>query len=505
MFGISNTIVAVCIVVIALTLVMIDMREDIFRKTFLISGAIAILGVGASFASMNPIMGLVLNIIILFAIVHQTVDNYKAPMYFPFVLSYVFMLMSAPVTYKELPLRVVSIIIGSVYVLLAQLVLNRNRFEKTISGTRQGIILNIKQQIDNILDSKYDDTINSKVDGLVNTTVKAIYDTKSKKKYITEKNKGNLDIALILHKLNKQLITFENKASLRDDERKQFIKIKEILDLVNKFFENNFRKDKVIEDIDLIITGFSSHSQDDNLISIINELPKYLKLTQEHTDKSLWKNDSIIKNAFKQIDIKSLAFKFALKMSISVSVIIFLIDTFNIEYGRWIIFPMIAIIQPYYDVAFKKAINRIVGTILGIILFTVIFTIIKDSGMRLNCTIFVAYIGVFITKYQYSTSLVAISALGASALGGGGIEILFYRILFTLLGCAIAMIVNKYILHYRVAHSLEDLIVEYNKEIAELEGIDKVQENENRIYNLILNTKLMEYKINLYNKDEGYA
>ena len=49
-----------------------------------------------------------------------------------------------------------------------------------------------------------------------------------------------------------------------------------------------------------------------------------------------------------------------------------------------------------------------------------------------------------------SSIIVAISALGASALGEGGIEILFFRILFTVVGCCLAMLVNKYILHYRI-------------------------------------------------------
>lgn len=68
-----------------------------------------------------------------------------------------------------------------------------------------------------------------------------------------------------------------------------------------------------------------------------------------------------------------------------------------------------------------------------------------------------------------SSIIVAISALGASALGGGVIEILFFRIFFTVVGCCLAMLVNKYILHYRIHDSLKDLREEYEAEVLGLE------------------------------------
>lgn len=64
-----------------------------------------------------------------------------------------------------------------------------------------------------------------------------------------------------------------------------------------------------------------------------------------------------------------------------------------------------------------------------------------------------------------------ISVLGASALGEGGIEILFFRILFTVVGCCLAMLVNKYILHYRIHDWLKDLREEYEAEVLELEQL----------------------------------
>lgn len=497
--------IAVSIVVIALMLVSIDLNEDIFRKTFLVSVVIVILGIGASIALLNPIVGLIINIIIIFSVVNQTVDNYKPPMYFPFIISYVFMLMSSPANLNDLPLRIVSILVGSVYVLLIQLVLNKDRFKKTILGTRSGIIFNITKQIDNILNDTYNESLNIEVDSLVNTSVKAIYDTKSKAKYVTEKNKGHLHTSLCLQNLSTSLLIFQDEEFVTDEEKEFLIELKSILKLVNEYFSSSLDKKLILEKIDLTMNNLNENIKNENfknIVQTLDNITEYLKLTDKHTDKSLWKNDLIISNVLKRIDTKSLSFKFALKLSLSLSITIFLVSIFDLTYGRWMIFTMLSIIQPHYDGTSKKAMHRVLGTLIGIIIFTVIFSIIKDNTIRLNITLLAAYIGIFVGKYQYSTSIVAISALGSVAIGGGGVEILGFRLLFTFLGCVVAMIINRYVLHYKIIDSIQDLILEYEKEMEELKNMNYLKENENERYSLIINTKLMEHKINLYNKNK---
>ncbi|MGL4912498.1 MAG: FUSC family protein [Romboutsia sp.] len=499
-FGMSNTMIAVSIVVIALTLVSIDLKEDIFIKVLWISISLIILGSSASIALLNPILGLVVNLIIIFFIVYYTMDNYKSPMYFPFILSYIFMLMSSPATIEMLPLRLLSIVIGSGYILLIQLVLNKNRFSKTVIGTRKGIIFSILQQIDNIIDGNYNNNLNSNVNNLVNTKVKAIYDTRLKYKYITHKNIGNLEVCLSLQNLNKSLAVFKDKKELNTEERKFLLEIKKVMILSDKYFHGQ-EESISIEQIDYHINKIIKDTKNKNLINIIKtikDFKNYLKLRKQEDSDIIDKKEILLFNALKKIDIKSVSFKFASKLSISISLVIFLVTILDLKYGRWIIFPMISIIQPYYDFTAKKAFNRVGGTLLGIIMFTIIFTIVKDNTLRLNITILSAYINVFITKYQYSTAIVAISALGSAAMSGGGIEILFNRILFTIIGCGAAMLINKYILHYKISDSIKDLTTEYELNLKKIEAMSKKKEDEVKRYNLILNTKLMEYKIGLY-------
>lgn len=491
--------VAVCIVVISLTLVSIDMHEDILRKTSLISLSILVLCIGATIAAANPILGLIINIIIIFGIVYQTVENYRSPLYYPFVLSYIFLLMSSPASYIQLPGRLISIVVGSVYILLVQLILNRNRFKKTIIGTRHGMIYNLKNQINNVLNYKdVDKSIKNQMHDLVYTIVKTIDDSKSRRKYITDENKGLLEIALLLEELSNFLVEFNYKDVISEQWKDILIKLNDILDLIEKYYSNSIEdKDTIRNQISLAVDNLSKNEVNGltkNLTKILKNLSNYLKLTEKRTDKSQWKKDSIIKNSIKKLDIKSFEFKFAIKLSLSVSLVIFFTDMFNITYGRWIVFPMIAIIQPYYDNTLTKAKNRIVGTVIGMILFIILFSMIKSPSARMNLTIIASYIGVFMTKYQYTTSVVAISALGASAMKGGGVDILFYRLIFAIIGCVLAMIVNRYILYYKIKHSIYDLTEEYNSLSSKIRELKNTKED-NYKYNLIIKRRLIEQKI----------
>lgn len=156
---------------------------------------------------------------------------------------------------------------------------------------------------------------------------------------------------------------------------------------------------------------------------------------------------------------------------------------------------MIAIIQPYSDGTIKKSIDRLIGTGIGIILFVIIFTVVRDNMVRLNITIFLAYINLFMKKYHISTSLVAVSALGSVAMGGAGIEILAWRIVFTAIGCILGIIVNKYMYSCTLEEYIEEISDDYNYIIGELKVLDRVPKNENKIYDSILKIKLMEYTL----------
>ncbi|MGL4913104.1 MAG: FUSC family protein [Romboutsia sp.] len=502
-FGMSNSIVAVSIVVIALTLVSIDLRENIVRKTFYISIVMLIIGVAATLININPILGLVINIVVTFFIIYEGVNTYKENTYFPFLLAYIFMGLSVPASLEQLPIRMASIVVGCVYILIIQLVLNRDRFNKTLFHTKKQLISVTIRKIDSLIAGNENNSDTKVVYSLTQPIVRAIYDNRLTGKVVSTKNKGELSIVLSIEKIYKALCDLKNVKELEEDELEVIYKIKEVLELLNDYMYGSKNKNLIKEKIVICVEELDECTNDEttkSIIEAVKELPYDIYLIEAENENTTDKSQHI-KNIFKPINTNSASFKFAIKLSLSISILILIFDIFDVTYGRWILFPAIAIIQPYFDGTVKKSIDRVVGTLIGIVLFVIIFTLVKDNMVRLNITIFLAYINLFMKKYHISTSLVAVSALGSVAMGGAGIEILMWRLAFTAIGCVLGLIINKCIYSCTLKQYVEDVVEEYDMSIKKINELDVIPSNEAKIYDAILKSKLLEYKISQYSKE----
>lgn len=499
LFGMSNSIVAVCIVVVALTLVAIDLKENLVIKTFYLSVVLLTLALAASFINVNPFLGLAINLVVIFFIVYEGCHTYKENMYFPFLLSYMFMGLSAPAKLDELPIRMIGIFIGCVYILIIQLVLNRGRFHKTVFHTKKQLLSVIQQETESVLNGTAGEITEKAIYPLTKPLVRALYDTRSKGKVLSSENKGKLLVILSLENIHKVLSMFSKK-QLDQKEKECFNHLKALLEQLDNYFygeeDQSVTKERILS-LWQTLQAYQSDQQLGVVVDALKELPEALK----HIGNSipdLDKGTYSLRMFFKPIDRQTDTFKFAFKLSVCLSVIILLSDLCDLTYGRWIIFPLIAIAQPYMDGTRKKALERILGTVLGILLFVPIFALVKDNMVRLNITIFLAYINLFMKKYYISTALIAVSALGSVAMGGAGAEILILRIFFTALGCVIGLLINKYVFPKTLSQYTEELVKEYKDTTSLLEKSSDTSLEDTQKYDLILKNKLLEYEIARY-------
>src|SRR5699024_9533801 len=74
------------------------------------------LGIGSLLASFNPWLGLITNFTVVFGVTFVLMHDIKSPVHFPFLLGYAFIL-AAPVPLADFPLRLLALIVGSVFIL----------------------------------------------------------------------------------------------------------------------------------------------------------------------------------------------------------------------------------------------------------------------------------------------------------------------------------------------------------------------------------------------------
>ena len=116
-FGPENNLVGVIIIVLALTMLSRDLSVrpvwnlGVVTACTLAMGAFSFLSVWTG----NPYIGAVLNFSFVFGACFYAMHDLNSPMHFPFLLGYAFML-SVPVTAEGLPLRLLALVAGSVFV-----------------------------------------------------------------------------------------------------------------------------------------------------------------------------------------------------------------------------------------------------------------------------------------------------------------------------------------------------------------------------------------------------
>ncbi|MCG4734640.1 FUSC family protein, partial [Casaltella massiliensis] len=68
-------------------------------------------------------------------------------------------------------------------------------------------------------------------------------------------------------------------------------------------------------------------------------------------------------------------FTYATKVAIGIALGGFIMDYFNLKEGRWILYTIFSVIQPYTEDGIIKTKKRLFGTILGCISVFILFSI----------------------------------------------------------------------------------------------------------------------------------
>ncbi|MCU9807760.1 FUSC family protein [Paraclostridium sp. AKS46] len=174
---------------------------------------------------------------------------------------------------------------------------------------------------------------------------------------------------------------------------------------------------------------------------------KFDKIKENYFVTDLLDRVNDLKN---NISKDSLKFTFALRGAIVTSIGVFIVSIFNLEYGKWLVFSLSSIVQPYLEASKVKGKDRLVGTVIGLVIFEILFYLIKENSARVLVILAVGYISNFQTKYKDQMICTTISALGAAAMTSSLEMISINRLVFVVIGTLIALYANKVILPYKM-------------------------------------------------------
>jgi uncharacterized membrane protein YccC len=201
-----------------------------------------------------------------------------------------------------------------------------------------------------------------------------------------------------------------------------------------------------------------------------------------------------------------------MRMAISITIGAFIMNFFKLAEGRWILFTILSLTNPIYEIYKSKVPQRIVATLIGAIIVVILFTIFKGQTARLLIVMACGYLQSYVNEYKYRMIFITVCAIGTAAVVGNIEQFTIERILMVILGSIIAIIANKYIFPYKLKNSNEQLRKIYYEAIKDMfEEIDTLLKGNARLEimnNLFVITSLVESKSRInkeIDNDKNYS
>ncbi|OPX46673.1 FUSC family protein [Clostridium thermobutyricum] len=479
-FGDENTLIGVTTITGALMFLernLTTRKERYFFELLVLNIG---LGIFSYIAGLNPILALIFNFISMFIIGYIFSYDIRSHMYVPFGLQYVFML-AVPVDLSGLYNRILSLIFSSIFIMVVQIIVNRNKIEK------EGIPA-IKNLIDitiNLLkseDIKKDKELKLKFDSISIKLKEIIYNSKKENFHIETNGKAMIDIVIFLRSICNRKFEIEDKEMYVEALKKINLYIEEKRDL------------RTLNEIDFIDTDLDLKVISKLLINLQNKKDKNNFVVSEELKSKNKSNRYFNKN--------SMSFRYAIRIGITIGLSSFIVDYFNIFQGKWMLFTIFALIQPYSEYGKIRTIQRMQGTFIGAIIAFVLFSLVNNPIIQSVFIIGVGYLDSFHKTYKEKMIYVTISAIGASLILGGTFKMVSTRLILIMLGVVISAIGNKFILPYSIEDAKKELVHMYalNKE----KIINEIRsENKNgSLENLYIVSSLIEKKLYEFNYNE---
>lgn len=461
-FGAKNTLVGVAGITAALSLLGTDYTlnpiKNIFYFIFLEVG----LGVAAFLASTNAFLGLFITFIVVFFILYSFTYNTKKPTYVAFTLGYFFMLYT-PVTLQELPSRLSGLAFCGLAIMILQLLANRNKLQKQTIIQLKSSLHNITKEIELINSSDIDNqnfsSLNTVSHNNLKSLIESLYEVIDKDIKLPMTLFQYLFIGLFLDSLNITLAklykTTKSSPNLNLDN------LLDLLTNLETFIDGHGNINVLLSKIDVFLssTNFpdSKNYLNFELYSYASILKRDLYNTQSSSVSEIY-DQYFVKNLVSSIDSlknnirkDSLKFTFAFRGALVTSLGVFIVSLFDITYGKWLVFSLMSIVQPFLDSSKVKGKQRIFGTIIGFLIFEIVFSIVTDTMTRTLIILLVGYLSNYQTNYRNQMVCTTISALGAASIGSNITLLGVERLLFVLIGTLIALYANKFILPYEVS------------------------------------------------------
>ena len=194
-----------------------------------------------------------------------------------------------------------------------------------------------------------------------------------------------------------------------------------------------------------------------------------------------------------------------MRMSFILSVSLSLADLLGFYKIIWVVIPIISITAPYYEDTIRKKKDRIKSNVLAAIIVGKVINVIGTWWINLVLLIGGYYLIYAFNDYYRISFFLTIVSMSLSAFSGGVNVLVFYRIIYVIIGATVAELSAR-LVPYKIEDGIKELIKEIDKlnAVLEQQGIASLEGKENKHYirDTIIHSAVLCQKLSM--KNESY-
>lgn len=465
LFGKDNTLIGVTIVIATLMYLERDLTKNPWKNLLFLLTVNLLQGIFGYISAVHMWIGIPLNLISMFIVGYFFSFNLKKPLTIAFGLQYLFIL-TTPVTFEALPLRLMALALGAVIVMGAQFIFNHNKMEKI--GHKLLITINeqLIQKLKAIQSEQDHHPCNPTIENAIKEIRRMVYHQTIDGYYVSNESRIYLKTSACFEKL---YLLLNNSHDVFHNDHFMEALIHE-LNMVNQFLlQESMNESRLqgLRDLELEAINHLYVTEWMNTFELIYELIEELHTTSKEELRKVEKLENIPKrfkktyNHIVNFNRNSVRFTYAVRVSMAVTIAAFISDYFALEQGKWMMFTIFSVTQPYSEIAKFRFSERLKGTILGAAIFFVLFSVFKSPTSHTLIVLLFGYLNSFAVAYRTIILTATVPALGTAALVSGMGAVTLERILYVVLGIGIGMLANRLILPYSIEKGTADLVRMY--------------------------------------------
>lgn len=472
-FGVSNAIVGFIVVHASTMLFKKDLTATPLKNIFKFLFIYLFIGIFTYLAALNIYVGFFIDFFCIFFMAYTLFYDLKTTILPPFLLAYL-ILLKDPVTIEKLPIRLLGLAIGALFLIISQLIINAHRSRNDLRDNLIKLVKEISIKIDVLINDKNVRYDYVNVEKYIDNIVNIINERKDNFFYLNDLDNVRLNFSLYIERLNYSMDELYHP--VHDKVYRDFLQdLSGVTNKIIKFIETENAAYKLIDEIDafnnkyksLLSYNYSAYEIIQNMNMLKFSLSNFINERKKHkfniTNYIQIPKATKLKNIFKfNFNFKSLKFTYAFRLAFLISASYFAVKLLNVPFGYWITITLFAVVQPYAETSKERFLLRFKGTIVGIIIFTLIMVFIPWLYVKVTLYLLLYYAYLFFDDYDSKIACITPIALGVFVLlGDNAYETSFYRFIYMAIGILIGYLGTKYLFPYNTLDSLKNFTKSY--------------------------------------------